>query len=91
MVGFDATYDVIAVWAGKETLDFHGQKIEARLIDVEWHHRESGDVYPPGPDASGGRYWVVPNPPSGFPYVPRYQTDTYAVEFTAGICPPAAQ
>lgn len=91
MIGFDGTYDVIANWADKDTLLFDGEKVEAWLIDVEWRHRESGDVYPPGPDASGGRYWVVPNPPNGYPYVPRYQTDTYAVEFTAGICPPTAQ
>lgn len=89
MVGFDATYNVVAEWIGKETLEFEGDEIEAWLIDVEWHHRESGDVYPPGPNASGGRYWVVPNPPAGFPYVPRYQTDTYAVEFVDGICPQA--
>ena len=42
-----------------------------------------------GPDASGGRYWVVPEPPDGFPYVPRYKTDTYAVEFVRNTCPAA--
>lgn len=87
MVGFDATYDVIAEWTGTETLKFNNQEIEAELVDIEWRHRESGDVYPPGPDASGGRYWLVSNPPTGFPYVPRYKTDTYAVEFVDGICP----
>jgi len=59
-------------------------------VDVEWHHRESGDVYLPGPDASGGRYWIVTEPPAGFPYVPRYKTDTYAVEFVGGFCPPVS-
>jgi len=87
MVSFDGTYDVIATWSGKETLHIGDTKAEAWLIDVEWHHRESGDVYPPGPDASGGRYWVVQNPPEGVPYVPRYKTDTYAVEFVGGTCP----
>lgn len=90
MIGFDATYDVLAEWVGKETLEFEGDEIEAWLIDIKWHHRESGDVYPPGPDSSGGRYWVVPNPPAGFPYVPRYRTDTYAVDFVGGVCPKAA-
>ena len=90
MVGFDATYDVIAEWAGKEKLQFEGREIEAWLVDVEWHHRESGDVYPPGPDASGGRYWVVASPPAGYPYVPRYKTDTYAVEFDTETCPEAS-
>ncbi len=87
MIGFDGTYDVVAEWVGKETLVFEGGEIEASLVDVEWHHRESGDVYPPGPDGSGGRYWIVPNPPAGFPYVPRYKTDSYAVEFVDGTCP----
>lgn len=87
MIGFDGSYDVVAQWSGKETLEFEGRKIEASLVDVEWHHRESGDVYPPGPDASGGRYWIVPNPPAGFPYVPRYKTDSYAVEFISDACP----
>ena len=87
MAGFDATYDVVAEWVGREMLQSEGGPVEAWLIDVEWRHRESGDVYPPGPDASGGRYWVVSDPPEGFPYVPRYKTDSYAVEFVDGVCP----
>ena len=86
MIGFDGTYDVIAEWAGKENVRFGDGDIEDWLVDVQWHHRESGDVYPPGPDASGGRYWVVPKPPDGFPYVLRYQTDPYAVEFVRDVC-----
>ncbi len=87
MVSFDGTYDVVATWSGKETLKVGESNVEAWLVDVEWHHRESGDVYPPGPDASGGRYWLVREPPAGVPYVLRYKTDTYAVEFTKGVCP----
>lgn len=87
MMSFDATYRVIVSWVGRETLEYNDQKVEALLVDAEWHHQESGDIYPPGPDASGGRYWLVPKPPEGFPYVPRYQTDTYAVEFVPGVCP----
>lgn len=90
MIAFDGTYDVIARWVDKDTLRFEERDVEAWLIDVEWHHRESGDLYPAGPDASGGRYWIVPDPPDGFPYVPRYKTDTYAVEFIAGVCPAAS-
>jgi len=89
MVAFDGTYVVIAEWVGKEVLDFEDGKIETWMIDVEWRHRESGDVYPPGPDASGGRYWIAPNPPAGYPSVPRYQTDTYAIEFARSVCPTA--
>ena len=28
-------------------------------------------------------------PDKGFPYVPRYKTDTYVVEFITGFCPQA--
>lgn len=86
MMSFDASYRVKAEWVGREVLEYGDQQIESWMIDIEWHHEELGDVYPPGPDASGGRYWVVPNPPDGFPYVPRYKTDTYAVEFIESIC-----
>ena len=81
MVSFDGTYDVIASWVGTEALRVGDTHATAHQVDVEWHHRESGDIYLPGPDASGGRYWIVPEPPSGIPYVPRYQTDTYVVDF----------
>ncbi len=87
MVAMDATYDVIVTFAGRETLTFDGQTVDAWMADVEWHHLGLGDVYPPGPDASGGRYWIVADPPEGVPYVPRYQTDTYAVEFARRTCP----
>ena len=87
MIAFDATYDIIAEWVGEDIIEFDGQEIVTWIIDVEWRHREIGDVYPPGPDASGGRYWVAPHPPAGFPYVPRYKTDTYAVEFVRQTCP----
>lgn len=87
MISMDATYGVTATWAGKETLDISNEKAEAFLIDVDWLHDGLGDVYPGGPDKSGGRYWVVHNPPPGIPYVPRYKTDTYAIEFVQSVCP----
>ena len=87
MVSMDATYDVVVTYAGTDTFNFDGKHVEAWMADVEWHHLGLGDVYPPGPDASGGRYWIVSDPPEGFPYVPRYQTDTYAVEFEPSVCP----
>lgn len=89
MIGFDATYKVIATLGGKEKMTINGKTVDAFYVDVEWHHLGLGDIYPPGPDASGGRYWVVNNPPEGVPYVPRYQTDTYAVEVVPSVCPKA--
>ena len=87
MVAFDGTYEVTATWVGTETMVSNGVEFDAWMIDVAWLHLESGDVYAPGPDGSGGRYWVVSEPPAGVPYVPRYQTETYAVEFVEGVCP----
>jgi len=87
MIAFDGTYRTIATLAGRKTLGHQGTPVEALLVDVEWHHNESGDVYPPGPDASGGRYWLVTNPPPGIPYVPQYRTDTYLVSTLLKDCP----
>ncbi len=87
MMAFDGTYHTIATLAGRETLHHDGAPVEALLVDVEWHHIESGDVYPPGPDASGGRYWLVPDPPDNYPYVPQYRTDTYLVSTLMNACP----
>lgn len=86
MIGFDGTYKVTATWIGKDKLLHKGDTVEAWMIDVHWLHHESGDIYAAGPDGSGGRYWIVGNPPEGFPYVPRYQTDTYLVEFVGEAC-----
>lgn len=87
MMAFDATYRTVATIAGREMLEHETGAIEALLVDVEWHHNESGDVYPPGPDGSGGRYWLVPDPPAGYPYVPQYRTDTYLVSSLTEACP----
>ena len=87
MLAFDASYQVEATWVGKESVDFADGRIEVWLVDLKWVHDGLGDIYPPGPDASGGRFWIVADPPRGFPYVPRYKTDTYAVEFIEGTCP----
>ncbi len=89
MMSMKATYAVTATLAGREMISHDGKEVEVLLVDVEWTHNELGDVYPPGPDASGGRYWLVQDPAAGMPYVPRYKTDTYTVEFIGDICPEA--
>ncbi len=91
MMSFDATYEVQASWVGAEDLEHQGTLVTASTVDVHWRHLESGDIYPPGPDASGGRFWLVSAPPEGFPYVPAYRTDTYAVEFVPDVCPAAQE
>ncbi len=87
MVSMKASYAVTATLAGREVISHDGKELEALLVDVEWTHNELGDVYPPGPDASGGRYWLAQDPPVGMPYVLRYKTDTYTVEFIGDTCP----
>ena len=87
MISFDGTYRTIATLAGSELLNHGDTNVEMLLVDVEWHHNETGDVYPPGPDASGGRYWLVIEPPPGVPYVPQYQTDTYLISTLVDGCP----
>lgn len=86
MMVFDAHYRVFASDAGQETLEHDGQTLPARMVDVEWHH-DNGDVYPPGPDQSGGRFWLLVGPHESLPRVLRYQTDSYAVEAVPGVCP----
>jgi len=87
MIGMQATYSTIVTLAGRETVQHGDHTLDVLLVDVEWHHNELGDVYLPGPNESGGRYSIVQNPPAGVPYVLRYQTDTYVVEFKPDICP----
>lgn len=46
------------------------------FVDVEWWNINDGDIYPAGPDGTGGRYSIFKQPKSGQPAVYRYQTDT---------------
>ncbi|NNL94388.1 MAG: hypothetical protein HKO64_02070, partial [Xanthomonadales bacterium] len=88
MMMFDAHYEVIASLAGEAALEHDGESLTARLVDVEWHH-DNGDVYPPGPDASGGRFWILAEDHPALPRVIRYKTDSYAVEALPEVCPGA--
>jgi len=91
MLSMQGTYKTVATRFDMHEIEFAGEKVGVELVDVEWLHNESGDVYQPGPDGSGGRYWLVKNPPAGLPHVLRYQTDSYAIEFLEEVCPPAAE
>ncbi|MBT8077005.1 MAG: hypothetical protein KJO31_00430 [Gammaproteobacteria bacterium] len=90
MMNFDAQYRVIVRSAGTEKIVHNGREVVLRLVDVEWHH-DNGDVYPPGPDASGGRYWLLAEPVEGLPPVVRYKTDSYAVGFLSDTCAAIAE
>jgi len=87
MTQFDATYALTATQTGKEVIEIGGDEVAVRWIDVHWIHNEIGDVYPAGPDASGGRYWITEQSRTDLPRVLRYKTDTYAIEFLPQFCP----
>lgn len=87
MTNFDGSYQLIASKAGEETVSHNGQEVAVNWIDVKWLHEQSGDIYPAGPDASGGRYWITKEATTGLPRVIRYKTDSYAIEFLPSICP----
>ncbi|MEM8918356.1 MAG: hypothetical protein AAGE37_05795 [Pseudomonadota bacterium] len=87
MTNFDASYAIRATKAGQEMLQTAEGAVPVDWVDVEWHHKEAGDIYPPGPDASGGRYWISRSAVDGYPKVLRYKTDSYVVEFVPKYCP----
>lgn len=86
MMMFDAHYKVFARSAGSEKLEHNGDTLTAQLVDIEWHH-DNGDIYPPGPDGSGGRFWLLTDRSEVLPHVLRYKTDSYVIEFLAEYCP----
>ena len=75
-------YNVRVRVSGKEIFPRKGKKeVEAWIVDVDWEDFETGEVTAAGgPDSSGGSYFVVPDPPKGFPHVPRYQNEGGAIE-----------
>ena len=87
MTQFDASYTLTATRSGTEAISAGGKDSTVSLIDVHWVHNEIGDVYPAGPNASGGRYWITVEAQSKLPRVIRYKTDTYVVEYVPRFCP----
>lgn len=86
MTQFDASYTITATQAGKGTVQVGKRDIDVRWIDVQWLHDEIGDVYPAGPDASGGRYWITEKEEQGLPRILRYKTDVYVIEHSPEFC-----
>ncbi len=69
-----------------------GTTIDAWLVDVNWLHLESGDIYPGGAEGSGGTYTIAKRIEAGHPRVLRYLTDTSdvrLVEITGDRLPAA--
>ena len=87
MTQFDASYTLTATQVGGEIIRTADGNVAVRWIDVHWVHNGVGDVYPAGPDASGGRYWITEKSEAGLPRVLRYKTDTYAIEHLPRFCP----
>lgn len=93
MLAVQGTYRVEAFPMGVETIHLANASVDAQRVDVWWLHHESGDIYEPGPDSSGGRYWLLTTPQTDLPRVLAYKTDTYAIEFSPMTCntKPSAQ
>lgn len=74
-------YTVRAKVVGQETYqDAQGKPVTAWVVETEWKDRASGEVSPGGASRSGGAYSVIPRPPKGLPYVPKYINDTVRIE-----------
>lgn len=86
MLAVQGTYRVEAFPMGVETIGLVNGSVYAQRVDVRWLHHESGDIYEPGPDGSGGRYWLLTTPQTDLPRVLAYKTDTYAIEFSPMTC-----
>jgi len=86
MLAVQGTYRVEAFPMGVETIALVNGSANAQRVDVWWLHHESGDIYEPGPDGSGGRYWLLTTPQTDLPRVLAYKTDTYAIEYSPMTC-----
>lgn len=77
-----AKYWLIARVVGKEPFRAaDGKTVEAWAVETDWADYESGEITSVGgADQPGGTYYVVPDPPAGFPYVPKYANDTVIIE-----------
>lgn len=62
--------------------DAHGQTVTAWRVEVEWLNLRTQDIYTPGDSGSGGTYYVVTDPPAGFPFVPRYVNENTDIVVT---------
>jgi len=78
---FTTSYWVVARVTGQKSFDDgRGGKVQAWVVDTDWIDRKSGHVSPGGPDASGGTYYVVPEPPEWYPHVPKYINASFDTE-----------
>ena len=69
--------------SGRKTFDAgNGKKVEAWAVETDWREAKSDSEYSysGGTGGSGGTYYVVPNPPSGFPLVPQYINSSVNIE-----------
>lgn len=58
-----------------------GKPVQAWLVETDWVDLDSGEITSKGgADEQGGVYAVVPHPPAGFPYVPKYANANVLIE-----------
>lgn len=74
-------YTVTARVTGRRSFpDGRGGQIEAWAVAVDWLDLNSGQTFDGGDEGSGGTYYVVPDPPQGFPHVPAYINSSASIE-----------
>ncbi len=62
--------------------DANGRVVTAWKVEVEWLNLRTQDIYEAGDMGSGGTYYVVTDPPPGFPFVPRYVNENTDIVVT---------
>lgn len=65
----------------QEPFEWKRKEVAAWVVEVDWEDFATGEVTSKGGvDAPGGAYFVVTDPPKGFPHVPRYQNESGTIE-----------
>ncbi len=65
---------------GKQSMAAHnGQQVEVWVVDALWHNLTDGDVYPGGPEHSGGTYYITVDQQPGQPVVMAYANNSTVI------------
>ena len=79
---WDGMYWLELTVAAEETVQApDDETLAVYRVDAEWLNLADGEIYPAGPNSSGGAYYILKNNHKDIPRVWRYVTDTYEVIF----------
>ncbi len=54
----------------------NGQQVDVWVVDALWHNLTDGDIYPGGPENSGGTYYITADQQAGQPVVMAYANNS---------------